>query len=79
MGIQHQIQPKFKTKNDEIVARLREDAGAGPPIDPIILIKRKAAELACLMALHQGGDWRMTNDPENGFLVIARHRGPTPT
>lgn len=72
MAISHRIQPKYQTKNEEIVAGLRESAGAGPPIDPIMRVKRLTAELACAMALIHGGDWRVRIDLEEGLIVVAR-------
>lgn len=74
MGIQHQVKPKYPSKNDEIVAGLREIAGAGPPIDPKMRVKRLAAEAATMMALLHGGDWRVQIEHEAGLIVIARRR-----
>ncbi len=62
MAIKHQVKPKYQSRNEEIVAELREGAGAGPPIDPHVRIKRLAAELSCAMALVHGGDWRPVVD-----------------
>lgn len=67
--------PRFKTKNEEIVAGLREAAGAGPPIDPKIKVKRLTAEVAAAMALIHGGDWRIEIDHQDGFVVV-RQRCP---
>ncbi|MCK9552249.1 hypothetical protein [Aquamicrobium sp.] len=78
MAIERQIKPKFKTKNDEIVAGIREAAGAGPPIDPHMRVKRLTAELAIAMALAHGGDWRVQFEPENGVVMIARRLPRTP-
>ena len=66
--------PRFKTRNDEIVAGLRTMAGAGAPLDPHMVIKRKAAEISTLMALIHGGDWRVQIDHEVGLIVITRRR-----
>lgn len=71
MAIIHRIKPRYASKNEEIVARLREGAGAGPPIDPVIRVKRLAAEVAIQMALLHGGDWRVQIDHERRFLLIA--------
>ena len=71
MAIIHRIKPKFKTRNDEIVAGLFESAGAVPPSPPEIVIKRKAAEISTLMALVHGGDWRVEIDHQTGFVLIA--------
>jgi hypothetical protein len=71
VAISHQIRPKYKTRNDEIVAGLFESAGATPPAPPEIVIKRKAAELSALMALIHGGDWRVEIDHQSGFVLIA--------
>lgn len=67
-----QFGPRFRTKNDEIVAGLRNSAGAGPPMDPLIVVKRKTAEVAAMMALIHGGDWRVEIDHEIGFALISR-------
>lgn len=72
MAIEHRIKPKFKTKNDAIVARLRAEAGAGAPIDPARKVKRLTAEVAIQMALLHGGDWRVEIDHEDGFVVVRR-------
>lgn len=71
MAIFHQIRPKYKTRNDEIVAKLFESAGAVPQAAPEIVIKRKAAEISYLMALVHGGDWRVEIDHRTGFVLIA--------
>lgn len=71
-AIERRIQPKYKTKNEQIVAELREAAGATPPMDQRTVIKRKAAEISAAMALLHGGDWRVQIEPENGIVLIAR-------
>lgn len=72
MAIYHRIRPKFKTRNDQIVAELFQSAGATPSAAPEIVIKRKAAEVSALMALVHGGEWRVEIDHQNGFVLIAR-------
>ncbi len=72
LAIQRQIKPRYETRNDEIIAELRKAAGAGPPIDPHMKVKRMTAEVAILMALVHGGDWRVQYEPENGLVLIAR-------
>lgn len=74
MAIRHQVAKRFKTKNDEIVAGLREAAGAAPPTDPALKVKRLTAEVAVQMALLHGGDWRVQIDHEVGLIVVARRR-----
>lgn len=69
-GISRRYKPKYKTRNEEIVAGLREAAGAGPPIDPMMLVKRKAAELSTAMALIHGGDWSAQVDHDFRLIVI---------
>lgn len=64
--------PKYQTRNDEIVAGLRDAAGAVAPLDPYIVVKRKTAEVAVAMALIHGGDWRIEIDHEDGFVVVRR-------
>ncbi len=69
---------RYRTKNEEIVAGLREIAGASPPIDPKMKVKRLTAELSATMALLHGGDWRVQIDHEIGFVVVRQRcpRGP---
>lgn len=61
---------RYRTKNEEIVAGLREIAGASPPIDPKMKVKRHAAEISTAMALLHGGDWRVVVDHQQGFVLI---------
>lgn len=72
MAINHQFKPRYETRNHEIVAKLRESAGAGPPVDPVMAAKKKVAEAATLLALSQGGNWRVQFEPEIGLVAIAR-------
>lgn len=72
MAINHQFRPKYKSRNEEIVAGLRESAGAGPPVDPTKKLKRYVAEAAILTALVHGGDWRVQFEPEEGLIQIVR-------
>lgn len=72
MGIKHQVKPKFQSRNEEIVAGLREAAGAGPPVDPYMKVKRLTAEVAVLMALIHGGDWAVQIDHDRGTILVAR-------
>lgn len=65
------VRPRYKTRNDQIVAELRSSAGAGPPIDPEMKVKRLVAEVAIQMALLHGGDWRVLIDHERGLVMIA--------
>ena len=64
--------PRYQSRNDEIVAHLREAAGAVAPLDPAIVVKRKTAEIATAMALLHGGDWRVKIDHQEGLVLIAR-------
>lgn len=66
-----EFKPRFKTKNDEIVAGLISGAGGVPSLDPHTVIKRKAAEISTAMALIHGGDWRVEIDNQGGFVLIA--------
>lgn len=72
MSIRHRIAPRYKSRNHEIVAGLREAAGAGPPVDPKMRVKKLVAEVACLMALVHGGDWKVRIDHQEGLVMIAR-------
>ena len=72
------IRPKYKTRNDEIVAGLFQSAGAVAPAPPEIVIKRKAAEISTLMALIHGGDWRVETPSAAGVSdcgSYTRERG----
>lgn len=71
MAISHRIQPRYATKNEEIVAGLRDLAGAAAPMDPMIVIKRKAAEISTAMALLHGGDWQVQVDHDEGFVLVC--------
>ena len=77
MAIQHQVRPKFSSKTEETVAKLREDAGAAASIDPLIKIKRLAALLSYEMALYHGGDFRPVVDHEAEFVMVARRPART--
>lgn len=70
-GVARRYRPKYKTKNEEIVAGLREAAGAGPPIDPEMKIKRLAAELSAAMALKHGGEFHLNVDHEKKYVLVA--------
>lgn len=72
MSLHHRIKPKYATRNDQIVAELRESAGAAPPVDPHMKVKRLTAEVAIAMALIHGGDWRTEIDHQLGFVVVRR-------
>lgn len=72
MAIRHQIRPRFATRNEEIVAGLRDAAGAVAPLDQKIVVKRKAAEISAAMALLHGGDWRVQIDHDSGFVFVVR-------
>lgn len=71
LAIQRQIKPRYKTRNDEIVAGLRKAAGAVAPLDPKIIVKRKAAEISTAMALLHGGDWQVQIDHQEGFVLVS--------
>jgi hypothetical protein len=75
MAIEHQIRRKYATRNEEIVAGLIEATGAVPPLDPEIVIKRKAAEISTAMALLHGGDWHVEIDHHLGFVLISPRSG----
>lgn len=66
-----EFEPRHQSRNDEIIAELRKSAGAGPPMDPMTVVKRKAAEISIQMALLHGGDWRVEIDHQAGFVLIA--------
>lgn len=70
------VTARYASRNEEIVAGLREAAGAGPPVDPEMKIKRLIAEAAATMALLHGGDFRVQIDHEDCLIVVARRRIP---
>jgi len=72
MAIQHRIQPKYATRNEAIVARIRAEAGADAPRDPVMTVKKRVAEVAYLMALIHGGDWSAEIDHETGLVLVCR-------
>lgn len=63
---------RYETRNHEIVAGLRQAAGAGAPVDPKTAIKRRAAEISTSMALLHGGDWRVVVDHETPMVLVRR-------
>lgn len=65
------VTARYASRNEEIVAGLREAAGAGPPMNPRTLIKRKAAEISTAMALLHGGDWMVQIDHQEGLVLIV--------
>ena len=71
-AIERRIQPKYKTRIEATVAKIRAEARADPPIDPHMHIKKRVAEVAYLMALTHGGDWKVRIDPQEGLVMIAR-------
>lgn len=71
-GMAIQYGPRYATRNDEIIAHLRAEAGAGAPIDPKMKVKRLVAEVATAMALVHGGDWKVRIDHHEGLVMIAR-------
>jgi len=74
VALYHRIRPKYPTRNAEIVAGLREAAGAAPPVDPEMRAKRLVAEMAIQMALIHGGDWRVEYEPHQGFVLLSRRQ-----
>lgn len=71
MAIEHRIKRKFATRNEEIIAALRTAVQADAPLDHYASIRKKTAELAHLMSLVHGGDWRVQIDHDVGLIVIA--------
>lgn len=64
--------PRYGSRNEEIIAELRQVAGAAAPLDPKTVVKRKTAEIAVAMALLHGGDWRIQIDHDAGFVMVVR-------
>lgn len=74
MALHHQIRKKYKTRIEATVARLRAEAGADAPIHPHMAVKKRVAEVAYLMALIHGGDWKVRIDHEEGLVMVVRRR-----
>lgn len=72
MAIIHQIRRKYASKNEEIVGELATANGALSASDPKVVLKRKTAEVAYLMALINGGEWKVRVDHQEGLVMIAR-------
>lgn len=68
---------RIKTRIRANVAKLRAEARADPPIDPHMRIKKRVAEVAYLMALVHGGDWKVEIDPHSTFVLISRRQKRT--
>lgn len=71
-AIERRFQPKYQTRNEAIIAGLRLATGTAGPIDPYMRVMKRAAEVAYLMALIHGGDWRIDVDHEVGSVVVRR-------
>lgn len=69
MAINYTAKPQ-RTRNEEIVAYLMETAGAVAPLEPRIVIKRKAAEISTAMALLHGGEWQVQIDHSVPLVLI---------
>lgn len=63
---------RLAKRNEEIVQDLRNAAGAVAPLDPSMVVKRKAAEISTAMALIHGGDWRVVVDHEIPMVLVRR-------
>lgn len=72
MAIIHQIKRRYATKAEETVAELLYGTGIKTDDEMNTVIKRKAAEIAIAMAILNGGDWRVTVDHDQGFVMVSR-------
>ena len=72
MAISHRVMKRYPTRNEEIVADLRQAAGAAAPRDPKMVVKCKAAEISTAMALIHGGHWRVHIDHDVGLVAVSR-------
>lgn len=72
VAIIHRIRKKYASRNEEIVADLLYDAGDKNAQELEVVVRRKAAEIATIMAALHGGDWRVQADHEEGFVHITR-------
>ena len=72
MAIIHRIQPKYRSRKEEIVADLLYGASGVTENEMEAVIKRKTAEISIAMAVLHGGDWRIQIDHEEGFVHITR-------
>ncbi|MFC3072389.1 hypothetical protein [Shinella pollutisoli] len=71
MAIIHQVRRKYANKTEETVGELINFAGAVSSTDPMGIIKKKAAEVADIMSILHGGDWRVEIDHDKRFVLIA--------
>lgn len=65
------IKPRYSNRNEQIIAGMRAIAGAQSPVDPVMSIKHKSAEIAISMALLHGGDWHVNIDHQQGFVLVT--------
>jgi hypothetical protein len=72
MAIIHRIRPKYRNRNEEMVADLLYGAAGATESEMETVIKRKAAEISIAMAVLHGGEWRVQIDHEDGFVHITR-------
>lgn len=63
---------RIKNRIDANIAKLKAGTRADSLSDPNMRIKKRVAEVACLMALIHGGDWRVQIDHEEGFVYVTR-------
>ena len=70
MAINHQIKPRYETRNHEIVANLREAAGAGPPRDSRMVVKKQIASDFGFLAICAGSEHLA--DHSDSLLLVFR-------
>ena len=71
LGIKHQLQKRYASRNEKIIAELRDLANASAPQTPEMIVKKKAAEIAAAMALLHGGEWQVQVDHDLRFVLVA--------
>ena len=65
------VKPPARSRNQQIIDGLRELARADAPSSPEMAVKRKAAEIATLMAQIHDGHFQVTIDHDLRFVQIA--------
>ena len=78
MAIIHQIRRKYATRSEEVIADLLYESCGTTEEKLQAVVKRKAAEIAIIMATMHGGDWRVHVEHDDGFVHITRRLQHTP-
>lgn len=69
MKLMIRVEPRYKSRNHEIVARMRQTA-SGARVDLISDIQKNAVKIASAMALLHGGEWTPVVDHEHRIVLV---------